>query len=302
MSNLTFFDLTLKVARHLGGAIRMTEGTATGGSTTTIVDNPYRAEADDYWNYGNAWITYDAGGAGAAPQGEFARISDHVSSTWTTTIGTLTAAVASGDRYAVCRRFGGTADWIQVMKQHINNALSEVGPIPLADTTTITTASDQTEYSIAVAANQDLRQVWLQTNSNDANANQWVRWYDYELKPNTAGTADLLIFRLQPPSTYSVMLYYMAAHGYLNVATDQLNEHIPENLVVYPAVRDCFMALKNDTGWDNWDQQIQVWTEKAEREKQGWQQVKRPGKTPRLMIPQDNRWDSPTFTGTVNLS
>ena len=123
MSDLTLFDLTYKVARHLGV---LTEGVATGGSATTIVDNPYRSEADDYWLYGSAWIVYDAGGAGASPQGKYARISDSISTTWTITIGTVTDAVAAGDRYALSRHLRA----LPVAGCHhsaVNNAVAEMG-------------------------------------------------------------------------------------------------------------------------------------------------------------------------------
>jgi hypothetical protein len=158
VSNLTLFDLTYKVGRHLG---ILTEGVATGGSATTIVDNPYRAEANDYWLYGSAWIVYDAGGLGASPQGKFARISANVASTFTITIGTVTDAIAVGDRYAVSRKFAGSTPWLDVIIQHVNDALAEIGSIPLVDITSITTAADQTEYSLPIAANQDLREIWI---------------------------------------------------------------------------------------------------------------------------------------------
>ena len=62
------FDLTLRVARGLNATV---EGTATGGDATSIIDTTGLVRfADDYFNknsgVGTAWITYDAGGAGAA--------------------------------------------------------------------------------------------------------------------------------------------------------------------------------------------------------------------------------------------
>ena len=96
---ITLFDLTKDLARLLG---TLYEGVATGGSTTTIADTVERLEDDDYWNGGTAWITYDAAGAGAAPQGEYSSISDFAQTGGIVTLrSTLTGAVASGDRYAV---------------------------------------------------------------------------------------------------------------------------------------------------------------------------------------------------------
>lgn len=295
MSDLTLFDLTYKVARHLG---IITEGVATGGSATTIVDNPYRSEPDDYWLYGSAWIVYDAGGAGASPQGKFARISDSVSSTWTITIGTVTNAVAAGDRYALSRKFAATTPWLDVIIQHVNGALAEMGSVPLADITSITTATDQTEYSLPVAANQDLREVWLQTDNADANDNQWVRIYNYDIDYKTTGTADLLILGLQPSSDYVVKVVYLAPHSQLFVATDQLNEHVPENLVVYPAVRDCFIHLKNYTNNDKWNDQIQLWTDRANQAK-GTEHIFKPRRTSRMMVVGNNNPTVDEFNGST---
>jgi hypothetical protein len=280
MSNLTLFDLTYAVARRLG---IITEGVATGGSTTTIVDNPYRAEADNYWQYGSAWIVKDAGGAGAAPEAEFTRISASVASTFTITTGTWTAAVAAGDRYALSRKFAGTTPWLDEIIQAVNNAISGMGDVPVSDITTITTAADQTEYSVNVAANQDIRQVFIQTDNADANDNQWIKLSNWDILYKGTGTADLLILGLQPSSGYIVRVDYMAGHSRLAVASDQLNEHVPRNLVIYPAVRDCFLKLKNHTGWDNWDLQISEWSKRAD-EAQRENFITAPRKSSRYMV------------------
>jgi len=94
---ITLFELIRDVASHVGALV---EGVATGGSTTTIIDTVVRTEPDDYWNGGDALIIYDAGGAGAAPQGEIKRITDFVSSTSTITAGTFTAAGETFEGYA----------------------------------------------------------------------------------------------------------------------------------------------------------------------------------------------------------
>ena len=64
----TLFDLTYEAASEMG---ILQEGVCTGGSTETIVDSNYLTQADDYWNAGSVWITYDAAATGLAPQGEF---------------------------------------------------------------------------------------------------------------------------------------------------------------------------------------------------------------------------------------
>jgi hypothetical protein len=122
----TLFDLTLELARILG---TVREGVATGGSTTTIVDTVARTEDDDAFNGGTAWITYDAGGAGAAPQGEYQIVSDFTASSDTITTAAFSAAIASGDRYAVA----GLRYPLDLLIQKINESF---GVIEKTDTST----------------------------------------------------------------------------------------------------------------------------------------------------------------------
>src|SRR3990167_6302277 len=78
-------------------------GRATGGSVTTVIDTnrPEEDEPEDFED-GTIIILRDSAGAGAAPEGEFSRVTAYAPGTTTfTTADTLTAAVASGDRYGV---------------------------------------------------------------------------------------------------------------------------------------------------------------------------------------------------------
>lgn len=83
-------------------------GTATGGSTTTIVDTTRLKSSqysDDSWTGGYARISYDAGGAAAAPEGELSPITTYAASTGTVTFNpAMTAAPASGDIYQLFRQ------------------------------------------------------------------------------------------------------------------------------------------------------------------------------------------------------
>lgn len=234
----TLFDLTLELARLLE---TVSEGVATGGSTTTVVDTVERTEADDYWNGGSVWITYDAGGAGAAPQSEFGYISDFVSSTGTITIRTaLTAAVASGDRYAISTpRFG-----LGLLTQKINEVL---GVIEKTDTSTITTAADQLEYTLPTDL-MNLKQVWMQTDSDDSDANGWELVHDWYKQKSATGTADKLVFMRQPATGYAVKLVYEPYHAVLRAATDKLDDGINSMVVVHDAAVRCMLWRKAKVG------------------------------------------------------
>lgn len=294
----TLFDLTLAVARELG---ILQEGTASGGSTTTIVDSTERTEANDYWNLGTAWITYDAGGAGAAPQGQFSVITDHVSSTYTMTLRTtLTAAVASGDRYACCRVAEGGVSWLSQIIGKINTALMDVGPVPQTNITQITVADDQTEYTLSTAMGRDLREVWVASDT-DTNDYQWRKVYNWRVQQHsTAGTADTLIFPYQPQTGYAVKLVYAALHPDLAIYSDYLSDHVAKERVVYPAVLECYRYRKGITGWDKWDNEIERWERKVEWVKAN-RPVHLPARTGKLMLVSQDGLNYETVPDTVYL-
>ena len=233
---ITLFDLVYRTLRELGEAY---EGTATGGSTTTLIDTSFLAQADDWWggtgeNMGTAMVLYDAAGAGAAPQGEFARVTDFVQSTKTATITALTAAIAAGDRYAIAN---GRYPLAQVI-QAINGALQKLGELTTSDTS-LTTASNQSEYTLP-AANMRLRRVWLQQNTSDADDNQWHELRDWYLAPTTTGAADTLILGEQV-ALRSLRLEYTGPHPALYTAAGKLSEDVPPTLVVYQAALDLIL-------------------------------------------------------------
>lgn len=252
----TLFDLTYRVARELG---LTQEGVATGGSATTLIDTVMREEADDYWNKGTVWVLRDAGGAGAAPEKEYATVSDFVQATSTLTISAVTAAIAGGDRYALAMKQVP----LHIIIQKINQAIQDLGPVPYADITSITTADDQTEYSLPVAAKRDLLQVRIQTVDDDANDNRWIEVPGgWEVQQADPGAQPRLIIQ-QFTSGYDLKLVYLANHPALEVATATLSEYIPVERIVIPAVLACLEYRKMRTGWKQWDDEIRVYQERA---------------------------------------
>jgi len=248
----TLFHLTYEIARRMR---LTTPGTATTGSTTTIVDTASRTEPDDFFNGGVAWLLYDANGAAAAPEAEYKTITDFVNSTATVTAGTFTAAVAVGDRYALATKHVPLPALVEL----VNESLRDLGPIPTIDKATITTAAAQTEHSLPIAANLDLRRVWIQNKLSDTNDYQWSEIFNWWVERTATGTADLLHTEYQYTSGYLLMLEYMAHHALLNASSDKLNESIPMERVVYPAVLNGLWYLKTRNKSDDWDTQIEKW-------------------------------------------
>lgn len=231
----TLFDLTYELARLLG---IVSEGILTGGSTTTLIDTVARAEADDYWNGGTAWITYDAGGQGAAPQGEYGYISDFVQSTATLTLrSALSAAVASGDRYALGRKRYP----LELLIQKINEAF---GVIEKTDVTTVAVADQTLEYSLPSDV-LDLKQVWIQS---DTVVNDWQIITDFSVQKSATGSANKLIFKRQFTAGLAVKLVYVGYHQTLRIATDKLDDSYHIDRIIYNAAVGCLLWRKARVG------------------------------------------------------
>lgn len=236
----TLFDLTYKAARQLGG--EFAEGIATGGSTTTLIDTVDRVEPDDHWKLGTVWILRDAGGAGAAPEREYSQLSAYVFSTSTATLrNALTAGIAAGDRYAV----GNARYPLQTLIEKINHALLGMGPIEFTDTS-ITTVSDQSEYSLPIAANLNLREVWEQRRIGASNDNQWIKRIDWYPQRVGTGSADKLVFEVPPFANRLLKLVYFDVHPPLYVSTDKLREGVHSERVVLRAAMEAVTARMQD--------------------------------------------------------
>jgi hypothetical protein len=248
--SFNMFDLTYRVARELGV---LQEGTATGGSTTTLIDTVYLTQDDDFWNGGTVWVTYDAGAAAAAPEGEWARITDHVSTTKTITCTAVTAAIAAADLYAVADSEYKRGDIVS----QINRSLADMGEIIYTDTTTITTADDQTEYTLPTGlAAGNLKEVWLQGEDDDADDNRWTRIYNWDIQITATGTAEELILQYQYASGYAVKLVYVAPHPQMYTRTSNLSETIPLPNILYPSVLNLLRFKKAATENPKYDTEI----------------------------------------------
>lgn len=143
MAAKTRADLVEEVARRFGNYRQLT---ASGGSTTTVVDADGLYEPDDYWVGHYAYIVTDAGGASAAPEGEERPVTDYVRSTATLTVDpAFSAAVASGDTYELltARR----ADIVAAINAGVR-AAGETWLVPTVDTSTVTIAEDDYDYNL----------------------------------------------------------------------------------------------------------------------------------------------------------
>ena len=249
--SFNLFDLTYRVARELNVLL---EGTATGGSATTLIDTVYLDQDDDYWNGGTVWVTYDAGGADASPQGKYRRITDHDNGTYKITFTpTVTDAIVNTDLYAVA----DDEFPLYTIVSQINRSLADMGRIVYTDTTTITIAADQTEYTLPTGlAGGDLKEVWIQGDDDDADANLWIPIRNWYVQITATGTAEELILPYQYATGYDLKLVYVAPHPELRLYTDKLSEFVPLNNIVYPSVLNLLRWKRRETENPKYDVQI----------------------------------------------
>jgi len=227
---LTLSKICQRVWRETGFSIDVT---ATGGSTTTIVDANSPYTTDDALIGGTAVVVRDAAGAGAAPEGEYARISDFVASTPTFTVGTaLTTAVASGDTILLAT----PRIKLPQMVAAVNDGLTNLGTISLVDTS-ITTVAEQTEHALPVGLKiKSLLDVQVQGQTGDANDNEY-----YSIKgrtryvPAAPGSTGLLVIP-QFAAGYTIKLIYEGYHPTLSVFSSVVSETIQEELAVAAAI------------------------------------------------------------------
>lgn len=237
MAAYVLFDLVYRVARELGVAF---EGTATGGAAGQLTDNIFLKNrfGDDYFNAGTLLLLYDAGGLGASPQGEWARITDYAQNPGVIFHENFLAPEGVGDRYAAI----GAEFTLDTLIQNINMALNSI-QIPYIDITTITTEEDKTEYTLPTdLLDQDIN-VYIQRASTTDNY-LWLQVYDWYIAETAVGTAKELIFRTQPPAPYIVKLEYWKQHPSLNVRTDKLAEAVNIDRVSVESALRCLMWKK----------------------------------------------------------
>lgn len=250
----SLFDLTLRTARSLN---IVEEGNATGGSTTTISDTNDRGEDDTYWDGGTLWLIENDDSPGAVPAGEYSVVQSFTNSTATALLrGSLSAAIESGDKYAIATNEVP----LNVIIQQINQVLREQH-VAMQDTS-LTFSSEQAEYTISSSTSKGLREVWMQY-WQDAGTDRWTMLYNWRVEHNTAGSGDILILpgSAMQMNGYSLKLIYVDRHAELHESDDILHESIDPDLIIAGAVLGCLRWLRRRTRSKEYDIEI---TEAAE--------------------------------------
>jgi len=239
--------------------------TATGGSTTTIVDTKlvdYLGDSneDDVLNGGTVIIVRDAGGAGAAPEGEFNRISDYDDAgTITTAAWSGTSQVASGDTYMYISPDFPLLDMIEI----VNDALVYLGRIPKVYSS-LTTAASQTEYTLPVALKGVLfSDIEIQGSTTDSDDSGYVPVEGWKITPALPGVAGILTIP-QLDSGYILRIGYPGLHPRVSVYSDYISEYIHPELAAACVVAHAVQWYNRQRGGANefWKQtEDRAWRE-----------------------------------------
>lgn len=205
------------------GLGQMTVVRATGGSTTTGQDsNANGLYGEDQGALLNGTLLVIRTTDGNAPQGEFQRISDYDGTTITVDTA-FSATVDSGDTLGIIQP---TFPLLKVINS-ANLAIQSFGRIPLVDTSSITPASNTTEYTWSIAWKYAPPfRVDIQALINQTNNNLWYPITDYEVEPALPGSTGKIIFHHYLPIGHKVRVWYRDLHPALFLFSDQIQETI----------------------------------------------------------------------------
>lgn len=255
--------------------------TATGGTTTTVVDanaNGAYGDDDDALKNGTAFVIRDNGGASAAPENEMQRISTFDGTTITVDTA-FTAAPAAGDTIGIGSPIVPMVQCIQLA----NRALQSLGTIPVIDTTTIVPVANTTEYTWPVAWKfAPPYRIDVQGYTNITGINDWREiTSQFEIQPAAPGSTGKIIFHGQLPLNHDVRVHYLGLHPTVNAYNDPVQESIHPNLaqaaLTYYMARWNWQNKKgNDKFSSDWYQDAQNALIKARQDYKVWSPTPKP--------------------------
>lgn len=261
----TAFQLTHLLQRTYRRLKVARSSIATGGSATTIADTKLLdilgdSNEDDFLNNWTVIVVKDAGGAGADPEGKFNRISDYDDAGTITVPDTLTTAVAAGDRYMYVSPDFPLYDTIEF----INDALVSLGHVPVVDTT-LTTASNQTEYTLPIGINHhNIVNIEIQGITTDANDNRYYELQNWQVIPAASGTQETLVIP-QLAADYDIRITYLGFHPRVDLYDDYISKYIHPEVAVSACVAHALQWYNSQRGGSD-----QYW---KQREDRAWNQL-----------------------------
>ena len=248
----SMFNATLQLAQRLKV---LQTSTATGGTTGTLLDTK-RTETDDTFNGGAAWLITDVGGASAAPEGEWARVTDFantggvITSVWT-------AAPANGDTYGISVGFS-----LDVLIGAINDELVQ-HKVVRYDTTTLDFVDEQSEYTLPVGVRADNLVNVYESQVDDDDDNRWVP-LNYSIQAQTTGTQhEIIIHSRSVTVDNDIMLEYTTFLEPLYLPTDVIDGSLPMARILDNAA---FSARATRMSTSSSDSELEIELMKIHRE------------------------------------
>lgn len=213
----TLFQATLDLARIL---MDVYESTATGGSTSTVVDSsifqPSNHFSDD--PKGTLWL-------------KLATVASKVITGHTTTTLTFSpaqaGAVVAGDRYAAAPGHYPKYALIQA----INAALAEMGKLPYQ--AQITPTAEKETYTVSDNAVFAEEIIGVQIGNASTSPYAWMPHYRWRQEYTGTGPAMALIFDegSEPQNTYPMLIYYRTIHPEVKLDSDVIHPSVhPDRL------------------------------------------------------------------------
>lgn len=238
----TAFTALLDLTRRLGILV---EKDSYAASTNTdhakVISTGLTESSAGDWLGSVVFITYDAGGASAAPEGEIGEVSLFTPASDTLTLGaSFTTEVTAGDKFAITRPGITKAE----LYNALNDSLRRQGSIPQEDVS-LTTISNTLEYTLPTAAVPDLRQVWVAMSTSDPY--QWTLMYSWHVDTQSGK----LIFDSQPPTPRKLKLIYQAPHASLTTPTGVLSPLLDYGAVLSDAYASAIWWLIQHIGLDS---------------------------------------------------
>jgi hypothetical protein len=215
----TLAEAILALSKVLQNTI---EGTATGGSTTTLED-ALRKEAEDYYDGGTLWFL------SGSLSGKTAVVMDWVPTRFT--VLTQTAAVAAGVSYAAAG--GEFPKWLMVQK--INEAY-ELLAIPQTNETLITVAY-QESYTLPAGVYNVKRVEVAGSSASPYYYGVSLNWYELNGKIYFDTGSEPI------EDAYPIRLSYLPRLADLSSDTDVLNDQVPLEALKWHAAVLCYRWL-----------------------------------------------------------
>jgi hypothetical protein len=198
--------------------------TASNGSATTIDRDDLDAlTAQPLDNYAIGFSLFvNKTTDGLAPQGEFGLVNAYESGNHRYTLkDDLSAVAEAGDEIIIADSLFPLREMIQ----RANRGLEKLEEI-LATDTSLTTAANQTEYTLPAKIVRRPYLIEIQTRINDADDNQYVPISDWDVQPSTPGSDGMLIFNNQPEADRKLKIWYGGVHPTLTTYSSQVSETV----------------------------------------------------------------------------